>query len=120
MALADESLSQILLIAMVVFPRVEAKQNGTYAQSLDLTEVAVWILWPRANCETNSLEGLRVFVKIGFELAVPASDLCSRSCNDAKVSEVRWAVGETNSEFLAAAGMLVGLVREVVPHSLVP
>ena len=119
MALADESLSQLFFVAVVAVPRMETKQNGTDPQSLDLAKMEVGILWPRANGETDSTQGARMLVKGCFELAVSAADLCGRSCDNAKVSQVCWAVGEANSELLAAAGVLVGLVREVVPNRLV-
>ena len=119
MALAEEGLSKLFFVAMVAVPRMETQQNGTDPQSLDLTEVEVGILWPRANCKTDPIKGIRVFVKGNFEPAVSATDLCGRSDHNAEVSNVRWAVGKANKELLTAAGMLVGLVREVVPHRLV-
>ena len=40
------------------------------------------------NSKTNSTQGARMLVKGCFELAVSAADLCGRSCDNAKVSQV--------------------------------
>jgi hypothetical protein len=117
--LAEESLGQPLLIAMVTVPRVETDQDGTNAQGLDFPQVVVEILWVRADCETDAVDGLRVFVQGCFELTITSAHLCGRSYDNTEIAEVRRAVSEANCKFFAAAGVLMGLIREMVPHSLV-
>ena len=107
------------LVVVRGLPRVQPQHHRTHAQLGNLPQLALEVLRPRPDGEADTRERHRLRAARCPQLVVAAPHRRRRRHNHRQIAEVRGAVGEPDRPLLEPAGVLVRLVRKVVPHRLV-